>query len=77
VNPGYNRIAVQLLSGGSVRLSYAGLAGTNYALDRTFNLSPANWVPLATIPDGAGGALVWTNPPDATTNNFWRIRSVP
>jgi hypothetical protein len=23
------------------------------------------------------GPLVFSNPPDATTNNFWRIRSVP
>jgi hypothetical protein len=26
---------------------------------------------------GSFDALVFTNPPDATTNNFWRIRSVP
>jgi hypothetical protein len=25
----------------------------------------------------AAARLVFTNPPDATTNNFWRIRSVP
>ena len=29
------------------------------------------------IPAGSFGALAFTNPPDATTNNFWRIRSVP
>jgi hypothetical protein len=28
-------------------------------------------------PAGPFGALVFTNPPDATTNNFWRIRPVP
>ncbi len=75
--PGYNRISVQLLSGGNVRLSYVGIAGTNYALDRTFNLSPVNWVPQVTNPAGAGGTLVFTNTPNKATNNFWRIRSVP
>jgi hypothetical protein len=29
------------------------------------------------LPAGSFGALVFTNTPDATTNNFWRIRSVP
>jgi hypothetical protein len=26
---------------------------------------------------GSFGALVFSNAPDATTNNYWRIRSVP
>jgi serine/threonine protein kinase len=77
VPPGYNRISVQLLSGGDVRLSYVGTAGTNYALDCAFKLAPANWVPLVTNPADAGGVLVFTNTPNPGTNNFWRIRSVP
>jgi hypothetical protein len=64
------------LSGGNVRLSYVGIAGTNYALDCSFSLAPANWVPQVTNSAGAGGVLVFTNTPDPTTNNFWRIRSV-
>jgi alpha-tubulin suppressor-like RCC1 family protein len=75
--PGYNRISVQLLSGGNVGLSYVGMAGTNYELDRTFSLSAANWVPQATNPAGTGGILIFTNTPDPTTNSFWRIRSAP
>jgi hypothetical protein len=76
--PGYNQISIQLLSGGSVLLSYVGMAGTNYALDNTFNLSPpVNWLPLVTNPADADGVLVFTNTPNPTTNNFWRIRSVP
>jgi alpha-tubulin suppressor-like RCC1 family protein len=75
--PGYNQISIQLLSGGDVSLSFVGIAGANYALDNTFSLSPANWVPQATNPAGVGGVLVFTNTPDPTTNNFWRIRSVP
>jgi alpha-tubulin suppressor-like RCC1 family protein len=72
-----NPIAIQLLSSGGVRLTYAGLAGTNYALDRSFNLAPINWVPQATNPAGAAGNVVFTNTPNPATNNFWRIRSVP
>jgi alpha-tubulin suppressor-like RCC1 family protein len=75
--PGFNQISIQLLSGGEVLLTFVGIAGTNYALDSTFSLSPANWVPLVTNPADAAGMLVFTNTPDPTTNNFWRIRSVP
>ena len=73
----YNRISAQLLSGGSVCLSFVGMAGANYALDRSFSLMPANWVPVVTNPADATGTLVFTNTPDPTTNNFWRVRSVP
>jgi alpha-tubulin suppressor-like RCC1 family protein len=75
--PGYNQISVQLLSGGNVGLFYVGMAGTNYELDRSFGLAPPNWVPQATNPAGTGGILLFTNTPDATTNSFWRIHSVP
>jgi len=75
--PGYNRISAQLLTGGNVSLSYMGLAGTNYVLDQSFTLSPANWVPRLTNSAGVGGVLVFTNTPNPTTNNFWRVRSVP
>jgi hypothetical protein len=77
VNPAYNRISIQLLSGGKAGLSYWGMAGTNYELDRSFSLSPANWVPQATNPAGTGGALVFTNTLNPASNNFWRIRSAP
>jgi alpha-tubulin suppressor-like RCC1 family protein len=74
---GFNHITVQLLSGGDVRLSYVGLAGSNYALDRAFSLSPADWTPQSTNPADTAGMLVLTNSPNPATNNFWRIRSVP
>ena len=77
VLPGYNQIFARLLSDGDVSLSYVGIAGADYALDRSFSLAPADWVPQATNPAGAGGALLFTNTPDAATNNFWRIRRVP
>lgn len=75
--PGYNQIFGKLLSSGDMQLSFVGIAGTNYALDRSTSLSSANWVPQQTNPAGAGGILIFTNTPDTTTNNFWRIRSVP
>ena len=75
--PGYNRISAQLLDWGDISLSYIGMAGTNYALDRSFSLMPANRLPLVTNPADPNGTLVLTNTPDSTTNNFWRIRSVP
>jgi hypothetical protein len=77
VNQSYNKISSQLLSKSSVSLSFFGNAGANYALDRSFSLSPANWIPQATNPANSFGALAFTNTPVATTNNFWRIRSVP
>jgi alpha-tubulin suppressor-like RCC1 family protein len=77
VSSGFNQISCQLLSGGSVRLSFVGIAGTNYALDRATSLSPPDWIPQTTNPAGPGGALVFTNAPDPASNNFWRIRSVP
>jgi alpha-tubulin suppressor-like RCC1 family protein len=75
--PGFNRISPQLLSDGSVCLSFVGMAGTNYALDRSISLMPADWVPQVTNPADVAGVLVLTNAPDPTANNFWRIRSVP
>jgi hypothetical protein len=54
-----------------------GIVGAHYALDRTFDLAPPDWVPQVTNSAGAGDVLVFTNTPDPTTNNFWRIRSVP
>jgi alpha-tubulin suppressor-like RCC1 family protein len=75
--PGYNQISIQLLSGGDVLLSFVGIAGANYSLDWSSGLSPAYWLPQVTNPAGANGVLVFTNTPDSTINNFWRIRSVP
>ena len=73
----YNQISGQLMGGTNMQLSFVGIANANYALDRSSGLSPANWIPQATNAAGSFGALVFTNTPDATTNNFWRIRSVP
>ena len=74
---GYKQFSGQLQSGGKMRLLFMGLVGTNYALDRSFGLSPANWIPQVTNPADTNGKLIFTNTPDPITNNFWRIRSVP
>jgi N-acetylneuraminic acid mutarotase len=74
---GYLRIFGQLLSTGDMQLSFTGIADANYALDRSPSLAPANWTPQATNQTDLNGVLMFTNIPDVTTNNFWRIRSVP
>jgi hypothetical protein len=74
---GYGQLKAQPVNDG-VQLSFFGLANTNYALDRTFDLAPPiAWVPQTTNATGTNGMLVLTNTPVPTTNNFWRIRSVP
>jgi sugar lactone lactonase YvrE len=77
VMPGYNQIVGQLLGDGDMQLAFVGVAGGKYALDSTVSLSPANWIPQATNQADANGNLIFTNTPDPTTNDFWRIRSVP
>jgi len=75
----YNQIQTtgQLTDGTNMQLNFVGIANANYALDRASNLSPPNWIPQLTNAAGSFGALAFTNTPDAATNNFWRIRSVP
>jgi alpha-tubulin suppressor-like RCC1 family protein len=73
----YNQISGQLLTNGDMQLSFVGIAVANYALDWATSLSPANWLPVATNLATSYGALVFTNTPDPTTNNFWRIRLMP
>jgi alpha-tubulin suppressor-like RCC1 family protein len=73
----YNQITGQLLGGTNMRLSFVGIANANYELDRATTLSPPNWIPQVTNAASSFGVLAFTNPPDASTNNFWRIRSVP
>lgn len=74
--PGYNQILGQVMNDGKMRLTFVGSNGFSYALERSFSLSPANWVPQTTNSAAVGGALVFTNNPVPTTNNFWRIRWV-
>jgi hypothetical protein len=76
--PGYNWVTSTLLPGPAMQFSYFGYPATNYALDRTFNLSPPiSWVGQETNTMTVSGVLVFTNTPVLGTNNFWRVRSVP
>jgi hypothetical protein len=60
-----------------MQLAFVGISAGKYALDSSVSLSPANWIPQATKRADAFGNLIFTNAPDPTTNNFWRIRPVP
>jgi len=73
----YNRVSCQYSNGLGMQLSFVGLAGTNYALDRSTSLTTPNWLPQVTNTANSYGSLVFTNAPDTGTNNFWRVRSVP
>jgi hypothetical protein len=76
--PGYNQLAGSITSGGAVQLSYTGDPGTQYALDRTFNLEPSvGWLGQQTNTMSTSGVLMFTSAPVPGTNNFWRVRSVP
>jgi hypothetical protein len=75
--PPYNQLTGELLSDGSMRLTYNGLGGINYALDRSFTVSPSNWQAQVTNSAGLGGVLIFTNTPIPLSNNFWRVHSVP
>jgi hypothetical protein len=78
VSDDYNRLTAERLAGGSVRLRYLGLSGMNYALDRTFDLTPfVYWEPQETNAAAPNGYVILTNTPEPTMNSFWRMRSVP
>jgi hypothetical protein len=76
--PGYNQLSGALANGGTMQFSYVGYPATNYALDRTFNLTPPiTWGAQQTNTMSTSGVLTFTNTPAPGTNNFWRVRSVP
>jgi len=75
-SPDLNALTVGL-SNGEVLLTYLGVPGNNYALERTFSLVPPTWLPIVTNPAPAGGYLLFTNRPLPSTNIFWRTRCVP
>jgi alpha-tubulin suppressor-like RCC1 family protein len=74
---GFDQIAPPVITNGIAQLSFIGLAGTNYVLDRAYSLTPPIWTPQATNIAGTGGSVIFTNRPNAATNNFWRIRALP
>jgi len=78
VNPeGFNSLsAPNVISPGTVTLSYAGIPGTAYALDWATNLTPTiNWTGLFTNTAPANGLLRFTNT-SAAAQNYFRTRYV-
>lgn len=70
-------IVAQRLTGGKLFLSYDGILGTNFVLEFSPSLSPADWTPQVTNPANTNGFVFFTNTLSRTTNGFWRIRSTP
>lgn len=73
---GFNQVAAQSLGGGSIRLTYLGIPGNNYALDWRTNLSAGNWIPVMTNVAASNGYLIFTNT-SVESLNFYRTRFVP
>ncbi|HWY76308.1 MAG TPA: chromosome condensation regulator [Verrucomicrobiae bacterium] len=71
---GYNQIVARLLRGSDLQFSFVGIAGANYALDRSYSIAPGNWAPQITNSANASGAVIFTNTADVTRDNFWRVR---
>lgn len=65
--------------GGFAYLAYAGIPGTNYALDWATNITyPINWTLVQTKVAGGDGSLRFTNLLSSyPTNDFFRTRFVP
>jgi alpha-tubulin suppressor-like RCC1 family protein len=74
--PNY-KLTAQAPTNGVVQLAFFGFPGTNYALERTTSLIPANWIPQLTNLANSYWPVSMTNVPDPTTNNFWRVRALP
>src|ERR1700744_1477266 len=74
---GYNQIVLNQIDAAGVHLSFMGMAGANYALDRSLDLASSSWVPQMTNTADASGMVVFINVPVAGSNNFWRVRRVP
>jgi hypothetical protein len=73
----YNRIAIVVRNDGYFGLSFVGVAGSYYALDRSDTLVPPNWVSQATNYADSTGLVLFTVTPKQNTNNFWRTHAVP
>lgn len=75
---GFNLVGATPLADGQVRLTYVGVPGYRYALDRADNLAyPIPWIPQVTNQANSLGQIIFTNQPDGATNNFWRTRHLP
>jgi autotransporter-associated beta strand protein len=74
----FNRVSIDTLGNGDVKLSYAGIPGYNYALDWTHDLNPpVAWTAILTNQAGTNGSLLFTNTPSSPGPDFYRTRYVP
>lgn len=73
---GFNRLSAENLGGNTLRLTYLGIPGEDYALDWATNLiAPVAWTPVATNVAAPNGYLIFTNTGSGT--DFYRTRHVP
>ena len=62
---GFNLVSATQIGGGQVRLTFLGVPGYHYVLDRTDNLAyPIHWIPQATSLANGVGPLIFTNQPE-------------
>ncbi len=67
-------LTIQRLSNGNVRLRYAGIPGTDYALEVTPAFGEA-WSDLETKPAGVNGVVDYTDRPAVETERLFRVKS--
>ncbi len=73
----FNRVSIETLGNGDVRLTYQGIPGYTYALDWTHYLTnPIPWIPILTNTAGGTGTLIFTNTPSGS-DDFYRTRDLP
>ena len=71
--PAFNHVSLQPVYGRDYRLIYQGSSGDQYILQQTYNLMPADWLPVATNPAGSDGTASFIITPTPRTNTFWRV----
>jgi hypothetical protein len=78
VSAGSNRLAIPVALGGSeYKLTFSGIASSNYALEWAGSLAaPVTWRPQTTNTTDSSGIVNYTNTQTASAG-YWRIRYVP
>jgi hypothetical protein len=59
--------------GPNYRVTYLGLPFTQYVLEQTYSLAPANWIPVITNYSAEDSTVDFITTPTPGTNSFWRI----
>ena len=76
-SPDFQRLLPVGLTGGTSVLSFLGIPGQSYALDRATNLAtPILWSPQATNPPSPDGQLFFTNS-TVWPQSYYRTRTAP